>query len=69
VLISLSGQCSTLVAAVNVSNEGYAIALQDNWPELEVTCLELSPFYLAKARENMRYWCAVCHRFEQQKRR
>ncbi len=30
---------------------------QDNWPEMEITCLDLSPFYLAKARENMRYWC------------
>ena len=36
-----------------------SIALQDNWPELEITCMDLSPFYLAKARENMRYWCAA----------
>lgn len=29
---------------------------QDNYSEMDVTCLDLSPFYLAKARENMGYW-------------
>lgn len=29
---------------------------QDNYPDMEMTCLDLSPFYLAKARENLKYW-------------
>jgi hypothetical protein len=31
-------------------------AIQDNYPDMEMTCLDLSPFYLAKARENLKYW-------------
>ena len=30
--------------------------LQDNYPNMDMTCLDLSPFYLAKARENLQYW-------------
>jgi hypothetical protein len=29
---------------------------QDNYPEMDITCLDLSPFYLEKSRENMEYW-------------
>ena len=41
------------------SHDHTAVAVQDNYPEMEVTCMDLSPFYLAKARENMKYWCAL----------
>jgi len=27
--------------------------IKDNWPQLRTTCSELSPYYLAAARENM----------------
>ena len=30
--------------------------LQDTYPKLQLTCSDLSPFYLAKARENHDYW-------------
>ena len=30
--------------------------IKDNWPELPTVCSDLSPFYLAKARENVNYW-------------
>ena len=30
--------------------------LQDNYPGLAITQLELSPFYLQEARKNMEYW-------------
>ena len=33
-----------------------AVSLQDNYPDMDVTCMEASPFYLAKARDNMKYW-------------
>ena len=29
---------------------------QDNYPEMDITCLDLSPFYLEKSRDNMDYW-------------
>ena len=32
------------------------VTLQDNFPKMGITQLDLSPFYLAKARENMDYW-------------
>jgi ubiquinone/menaquinone biosynthesis C-methylase UbiE len=30
--------------------------IKDNWPTLRTTCSELSPYYLAAARENMEYF-------------
>ena len=30
--------------------------MQDNYPKLGVTQLDLSPFYLEEARKNMEYW-------------
>eukprot|EP00798_Chlamydomonas_sp_ICE-L_P005822 gene5822-6107_t len=30
--------------------------VKDNWPEMKTICSDLSPFYLAKARENLKYW-------------
>lgn len=30
--------------------------LQDNFPTLNTIASDLSPFYLAKARDNIRYW-------------
>jgi len=30
--------------------------IRDNWPGLDVTATDLSPFYLEKARENNNYW-------------
>lgn len=32
------------------------INVQDNYPGLAITQLELSPFYLQEARKNMNYW-------------
>mmetsp|Transcript_13724 Transcript_13724/g.41468 ORF Transcript_13724/g.41468 Transcript_13724/m.41468 type:complete len:561 (+) Transcript_13724:174-1856(+) len=34
----------------------FATFVKDNYPDMEMTCLDLSPFYLAKARENLKYW-------------
>lgn len=34
----------------------FATFIKDNYPDMEMTCLDLSPFYLAKARENLKYW-------------
>jgi hypothetical protein len=47
--------------AVNSRQEGrmhihHRLAQQDNYPEMDITCLDLSPFYLEKSRENMDYW-------------
>jgi ubiquinone/menaquinone biosynthesis C-methylase UbiE len=30
--------------------------IKDNWPEMNSICSDLSPFYLAKARENIQLW-------------
>lgn len=30
--------------------------IKDNWPQMETICSDLSPFYLAKARENVQLW-------------
>jgi len=30
--------------------------IRDNWPSMDVTATDLSPFYLEKARENNDYW-------------
>lgn len=30
--------------------------LQDNWPEMQTIASDLSPFYLARARDNLSYW-------------
>ena len=30
--------------------------IKDNWPEMPSVLSDLSPFYLAKARENVEYW-------------
>lgn len=32
------------------------LLLQDNYPEMELTCLDLSFPYLENARENLQYW-------------
>ena len=32
---------------------------QDNWPEMGVTCLDLSPYYLHEARANLRRWARL----------
>lgn len=34
----------------------FATFLKDNYPTLDLTLTDLSPFYLAEARSNMRYW-------------
>lgn len=34
----------------------FATFVRDNWPDAEYLLSDLSPFYLQKARENMRYW-------------
>ena len=34
----------------------FATFIRDNHPSAEVTCVDLSPFYLAAARENDAYW-------------
>lgn len=34
--------------------------IRDNYPKMNVTGLDLSPFYLAEARENVRYWERFC---------
>ncbi|QDZ17740.1 S-adenosyl-L-methionine-dependent methyltransferase [Chloropicon primus] len=34
----------------------FATFLKDNYPSSHVTCLDLSPFYLQEARENMEHW-------------
>lgn len=34
----------------------FATFVKDNYNDMEVTCMDASPFYLAKARENMAYW-------------
>lgn len=34
----------------------FATFLKDNYPALDLTLSDLSPFYLAEARSNMRYW-------------
>ena len=33
-----------------------SFSMQDNYPKLGVTQLDLSPFYLEEARKNMEYW-------------
>ncbi len=33
--------------------------IKDNWPEMPSVCSDLSPFYLAKARENIEVWGAL----------
>lgn len=30
--------------------------LQDNYPRMDVTLSDLSPYYLQEARKNLRYW-------------
>ena len=35
--------------------------MQDNYPKAELTALDLSPYYLQEARQNMREW----HRLRQ----
>lgn len=30
--------------------------LQDNYPQMDTTLLDLSPYYLQEARRNVRYW-------------
>ena len=32
------------------------LAMQDNYPQLEYTALDLSPYYLYEARKNMKQW-------------
>ncbi|KAK9815790.1 hypothetical protein WJX72_009506 [[Myrmecia] bisecta] len=34
----------------------FATFLKDNWPQMELTALDLSPYYLQEARNNMRHW-------------
>jgi hypothetical protein len=34
----------------------WCVTCQDNYPEMDITCLDLSPFYLEKSRDNMDYW-------------
>jgi hypothetical protein len=34
---------------------------QDAYPDMPSVVSELSPFDLARARENLRYWCDLCH--------
>jgi ubiquinone/menaquinone biosynthesis C-methylase UbiE len=34
----------------------FATFVKDNYPEMDVTCLDLSPYYLANARDNLKYW-------------
>lgn len=34
----------------------FATFLKDNYPALDLTLTDLSPFYLAEARSNMKYW-------------
>jgi len=34
----------------------FATFLKDNYPAMDLTLSDLSPFYLAEARSNMRYW-------------
>jgi hypothetical protein len=42
--------CAVLCCAV------LCCAAQDNFPTLKTVASDLSPFYLAKARENVNYW-------------
>lgn len=37
-------------------NNFLTLLLQDNWPEMDATLLDLSPFYLEEARKNMATW-------------
>jgi len=30
--------------------------LQDNYPKMDLTLLDLSPYYLLEARKNLKYW-------------
>jgi ubiquinone/menaquinone biosynthesis C-methylase UbiE len=34
----------------------FATFFKDNWPSADLTLADLSPFYLAEARQNLRYW-------------
>lgn len=34
----------------------FATYVRDNWPHIDYVVSDLSPFYLERARENMRYW-------------
>jgi ubiquinone/menaquinone biosynthesis C-methylase UbiE len=33
--------------------------LQDNYPQMSTTALELSPYYLQAARQNVKYWAQL----------
>ncbi len=33
--------------------------IKDTWPSMRTVVSDLSPFYLAKARENVRYWARL----------
>ena len=38
---------------------GARAGAQDNWPQMDVTCLDLSPYYLAEARANLARWARL----------
>lgn len=35
---------------------GFWVALQDNYPRMDLTALDLSPYYLYEARNNIKSW-------------
>lgn len=49
-----ASQMSALEVAAGTGR--FATYVKDNYPGLQLTVSDLSPFYLAEARENMRYW-------------
>ena len=53
---SLLSRKQQLQATRNLQSDIGCFISQDNYPDMDVTCMEASPFYLAKARENMKYW-------------
>lgn len=55
-----AGKDASQVRALEVAcgTGRFATFLKDNYPGLDLTLSDLSPFYLAEARSNMRYWKA-----------
>lgn len=47
---------ATRVLEVACGTGRFATFLKDNYPALQYTALDLSPYYLEEARSNMRYW-------------
>jgi SAM-dependent methyltransferase len=46
----------TTVLEVAAGTGRFHTFLRDNFPALSTVCSDLSPFYLAEARDNMAYW-------------